>query len=100
MRCEEREKSEFHGGDNTQEGKKRGEKRELEEAKTGRGGKKEEGKNVEQGEISSVETMCVMYTRYVKEAVKEKGKGRGVGADLSCGSICEHVTHMERPLYA
>lgn len=54
----------------------------------------------EQGEISSVETMCVMYTRYVKEAVKEKGKGRGVGADLSCGSICEHVTHMERPLYA
>lgn len=31
---------------------------------------------------------------------REGKRARGVGADLSCGSICEHVTHMERPLYA
>lgn len=61
MRCEERER----GGDNLRGGGKgtRGRKNRKEKRKRRR------GKNVEQGEISSVETMCTRY-------VKGKGKGR------------------------
>ena len=46
------------------------------------------------------ETMYIMYTRYVKEIgerEREEKRARS-GSRSSSGSICEHVTHMERPL--
>lgn len=69
------------------EGNSRKEKQEGEE-------KKEEGKK--RGTRGNFECGDNVYALCQREGKR----ARGVGADLSCGSICEHVTHMERPLYA
>ena len=48
--------------------------------------------------------MYIMYTRYVKEIEqrereRERDEKRArSGSRSSSGNICEHVTHMERPL--
>lgn len=89
-------KNEVHGR-NALRGEREGGKRE--EGKTGRRREKGGGEETWNKGKFRVWRQCALCVRVMSKRGGGKGKGREEG-DLSCGSICEHVTHMERPLYA